>query len=253
MTHFKVYCFFCNHIITKRHRTLVYKDRPVKICMSCNSNKHKVVKREFKNCKIDCIICTKRVMNKSCILCHNCNHFVHSKCANLENSDVNYIEKHNISWFCPTCIESILPINAVDINKNTSQQTKPKRSCKVVADQCFVCTQPILKNMSYINKHALYNNNPVTFCVECSEGRYYSLVKDHTLLEFLDCTVCKNIVKYESILCSICMHWSHLSCYNLTQQDVTVMSTDNYGDWICRTCLEEALPLITETKDETKM
>ena len=67
-----------------KHRTRTFKNRPIKICMNCTSSQHKVLKKKYENCEIECSICCKKVMNNSCNLCQCCNHFVHNSCAKID-------------------------------------------------------------------------------------------------------------------------------------------------------------------------
>ena len=227
-----------------KHRTLTFNDRPVKVCMSCTSREHKVIKNKYRNCKIDCSICSKKVMHNNCILCHNCDHFVHNKCAKIDKKDADFIEKHTNNWFCPTCIDNIFPlINDDSLTTDKRVGNTVKRKPKVAACQCFVCTEPIPKR-NYVNKRVLYDSILINLCMNCSKADCTTLkVKDKSLVEFLDCPACEKIVLYESILCSLCQHWAHPTCHDLNLQDIKTMSTNEYGDWICTTCLEQILPL----------
>ena len=251
MTHkFKLFCFFCNYIMKKgsKHRTLTFKNRLIKVCMTCSSEKHEVLKKQYKNCKVDCSVCCKKVMYKNCNLCDNCDHFVHNTCADLCKKDVALIEKFNKNWYCPTCVESIFPFSSnILTDKTCNKLIKSKSSTGILARQCFLCTG-IISSTLYPNKKAIYNNQEIDLCINCSKtDNLTTLVKDKTLIELLDCPACEKNVLYESIFCSICLHWAHPSCHNLELRDLKNMSGDDYGDWICTKCLKEALPFTAES------
>ena len=244
MTQFKTFCFFCKHIINPKanFRTVKFKSKSAKICMQCNASKYKVLEQKYKKFQIDCSCCGHKVMNRNCTACQNCNHFVHNTCSGLNNKDVACIEKKQISWFCPPCNESIFPLGLIESTPQGSTCTN-KTNTKHTVNQCFTCLAPIPKHI-YNNKNALYNKNPVQFCHLCSIKGKHIPVKDKSLLEFIGCTVCYKDVLYESIFCSICLHWSHASCNNLKKNDLYVMSSNNYGDWICHDCIASILPCI---------
>ena len=54
-----------------------------------------------------CSVCTKKVGNTSkSIPCPNCKHFVHKKCCQLTQTEINDLKKSHNIWECPTCTAS---------------------------------------------------------------------------------------------------------------------------------------------------
>ena len=224
----KRFCFFCSYLIkpNAKFNVLTYNSNPVKICTQCKPKAHKPLEIKYKSALIDCKICSKKVQNRNNIHCKLCNHFVHAKCANLDNKDINKIENIQQNWFCPPCTEEILPLNLIEEDHKEAGKNLTNKNKSEIVNQCFTCTTNLYKKHS--NK-AIYNENYVNFCDNCF---LYPPVKNKNLLEFIDCPQCSNLVEYESILCSICNHWNHPNCVGLTFKDINNMSGEKYGDWI---------------------
>ena len=181
----KIFCFFCNFIIPLKSKVRVkqFNNKLVKICMDCNSKKHKVLETKYKNSNIACSICLKKVMNKTNIHCKLCNYFVHSNCANLNKNEIKQLELPPSDWYCPSCIESILPINVL-------QDSNPLK-------QCFSCSKPILSNSTHSQK-IIYDNCTTRLCNKCySKGLNINL-SCKSLIEYIDCRICNKNVKYSA-------------------------------------------------------
>ena len=72
--------------------------RSVSICIMADSNKI-------------CKTCHRKVQSFSMYLqCQNCNHKQHIQCVRLDNDACNITH----SWYCPPCIQTILPFNHFD-------------------------------------------------------------------------------------------------------------------------------------------
>ena len=82
-----------------------------------------------KNC---CSTCDKRIY-KTCprLICDLCEEFKHFSCNRLSKKDAEHIVNSNIDWTCPSCIESILPVNAFS---NSNHVAKPR--FKVQCEHC---------------------------------------------------------------------------------------------------------------------
>ena len=74
-------------------------------------------------------------------------------------------------------------------------------------------------------------------------------IKNINLIEFLDCSICKKEVKYESIFCNSCQHWTHPECAGLTRKDLFDINNDFYGDWFCLPCSNSMFPLYPTFED----
>ena len=81
---------------------------------------------------------------------------------------------------------------------NEKPDLKGKKS---TSNRCFTCNNVILKD-KYPNKFLMYNDKRQCVCKECSYLNKDIPVRDKSLIEFLDCSICKHQVKYESIFCN---------------------------------------------------
>ena len=97
-----------------------------------------------------------------------------------------------------------------------------------------MCTNEI-KNNRYTNKCVLYDGKKKFLCEPCSKKGITNPFRDVNLVEFLDCTICKRNVNYESIFCNTCYHLIHPSCNGLNRaQFELVGKTDE--PWSCLNC-----------------
>ena len=169
-------------------------------------------------------------MNKNCIACTICNTFIHGKCINLTSCDIKKIESVDKSYICPMCLDNILPrFIAYDIS--------PKKAVKKQnIKTCLMCTNDIKKN-KYPNKCDLYDGVKKFLCEPCSKKGIENPFRDTNLVEFLDCTICKKNVNYESIFCNTCHHLIHPSCNGLNRAQFELLGkTDE--PWSCKTCVQ---------------
>ena len=96
----------------------------------------------------------------------------------------------------------------------------------------------------------IYNDKKVKLCQQCA---YVTpKVKDMRLLEYLDCSICCEEVKYESSFCNLCQHWIHPKCSNLNEYDLKQINQDWYGDWFCLSCTKTIFPNILISNGETQ-
>ena len=110
--------------------------------------------------------CKKFVLYNTCIVCQNCDHFVHRKCTNLTHEEIKTIENNNTPWNCLKCTEEIFPFfNSVNITKvlnpmvsltasNANPSTKSKS--ETIRDNYLFCYTIHKKN--YINHYIETNN-----------------------------------------------------------------------------------------------
>ena len=90
----KFFCFFCSYEIrSKKYRTVKYKGTTKIVCYKCVPSQHKALKQSFKSCNVECSVCMKVVKNNKCLVCSECNHFVHGSCNELSQKDITKIEK----------------------------------------------------------------------------------------------------------------------------------------------------------------
>ena len=227
-----------------------YKNTTVKVCTSCNGKTGKICAKKFQSTFVDCGICQKAVIYNSSILCLGCSHWVHKKCTNLTNDEIQEIEKTIDTWFCTSCtaeIFSFSQLNTIELNKvlnpRVSTNGKPvttSRPKPTSKNQCFSCNGYVPRN-HYKNKNIMYNDRKVRLCMACSIDQ--PNLKDKHLIEFLDCSICKKYVDYESALCNSCHHWVHTECAKLSHRDLATISGDDYGDWFCLPCTSSTFPL----------
>ena len=234
----RYYCSFCDHIIdiNKEHRILNFNSKLIRVCMKCKSRVHKVLKNKYKHCDIGCSVCLKKTKMDYCTPCKLCNHFVHGKCSDLKYDEIRKLElqSSDYEWYCPPCVRSILPVNLADYSDD--EDIIVNYDSKT---QCFACKRKLPhKRVTYPNRYVLYNEEHIQFCEPCSTNHSYEALDNYkTLLEFTDCASCSKEVKYESVFCSICLHWTHAYCAHLTPNEIKSISTPEYGDWRCGACI----------------
>ena len=242
----KLFCFFCKYIIRGSFKTIHYGGKLKRFCSNCTSREHKVLAGKYKilNCDVKCTGCSRAVSGKNNICCTNCNHFIHSKCANLTPKDIKLIESQEISWTCKACCTNIFPFyNYIPSATNITD----RRSSRVVKS-CIICTQPLKPNCT---PKLISEDNPIYLCHSCDIEQVQ--IDD---MEYLDCSLCNKLVLYESILCSLCNHWVHAQCLSLNDTDIRHM--ESQIDWCCPHCLSNIFPFyninsnyVTKTKTLT--
>ena len=238
-------CFICKYELTQnKYRLVNYKNFPRKVCFHCTPAAHKICKKKYTDVKVDCGICTKPVLYNKCVKCDYCNHMIHSTCSYLNKSDVRKIEKDG-NFMCFNCTQSIFPFANEHIDHTKTDPSK--NQSKKMKEQCFLCTNIVDKKLRHSKHLIVYNGAIERLCLKCSLKRSLPL-KNHSLVEYLECTVCQKSVKYEGILCELCRHWSHPDCYDLNSKDLASMNADQ-SDWFCGKCLEENLPILSFQKE----
>ena len=145
---------------------------------------------------------------------------------------------------CPKCNLSILP--QPDIVK-----LKPKKPSKINLNtkNCLTCNKEISKHI-YENKYLIYNNIKRCLCENCSKYGLEIPGCNKSLVEFLDCSICKKQVKYESILCDYCQHLVHPYCNGISKKNLIQLGTIT-DKWYCRNCNLKIYPkfLLTENNN----
>ena len=90
------------------------------------------------NLREKCELCQKPIYIHDIILsCHLDHKSYHAKCLKIDNDTALELQ-HSENWFCPVCIENILPINSMVLS-----ETNP--------ESCHVCNRtisPISKKLS---------------------------------------------------------------------------------------------------------
>ena len=58
----------------------------------------------------------------------------------------------------------------------------------------------------------LYKDKKRCLCEKCSKIGIEIPVRDKSSIEFQDCSICQELVRYESIYCNLCQHLVHPYC-----------------------------------------
>ena len=247
MNKFKKTCFFCKYEISKHNKSknfVKFRNKLKPLCRYCTKNKHKPLEPKNKDNDTHCKICNKAVMYKKCIACSICDHFFHGKCLNLSKDDIKNIENICDFFICQLCNNDMFP-KQVLFNEKPDLKGKKSKS-----NQCFTCNNVILKD-KYPNKFLMYNDKRQCVCKECSYLNKDIPVRDKSLIEFLDCSICKHQVKYESIFCNLCQHWVHPYCNKITKKELKQLS-EVTANWHCYNCNLEIFPNnLIEKSDST--
>ena len=231
-----------------KYKTMFYKEISVKLCIQCNSSKYKFSAMKFRGKNLSCTICNKGVRTNNCILCYQCDHFIHQQCSNLSNKDIKQIENLDYAWSCNICNSDTYPFSSLNSKQlamvfnppSLNVGRKPKVKSKT-NKCCFLCKNSVVNNKHYKNKYIYYNKVRVLLCITCSKN-IEEKVEDRALIEYLDCTVCNKLVNFESVFCNICLHWVDAHCCNLNEYDLNQISDPDYGDWICLPCNVNIFP-----------
>ena len=237
---FKLTCFYCKyeiHKYNKSNKYIKFKNQLKPLCRYCTSKKHKPLEIIYKDIDTQCRICRKPVMYKKCIACSICDHFYHEKCLNLSKDDITKIETICNFYLCPICNENALP-NLVD----TIKLNRPNVEVLKTSKQCFTCINKISKE-KYTDKYFIYNDRKRCVSKECSCLGRNIPVREKNYIEFLDCSVCKNEVKYEAIFCDLCQHWVHPYCNGIDKNELKELSSNHKREnWHCIKCSSELYP-----------
>ena len=231
-------CFYCKYELLDHNKSRYYvkfKGKQKLLCRFCTKNKHKPLQPKYKENDTQCKICKKPVLYKNCISCSICDHFYHGKCLQLNQEDISKIESVCNFFICPPCVKTTFPSHIIEYD-NIKLSTKPKAQSK----QCFTCSDTVPKE-KYPNKFFIYENIRRCVCKECANlGKNIPVRKKNTI-EFLDCSICTNQVKYESIFCDICQHWVHPYCNSISKKDLSDLSTIS-ENWHCLKCSLDIYP-----------
>ena len=135
-----------------------------------------------------------------------------------------------MNFSCAQNVTHLYYHNQTQMNLNQKKTAKINTNTK----NCLTCNKQISKN-KYENKYLIYNNKKRCLCEGCSKQGLDIPVRDKSLIEFLDCSICKKQVNYESILCDHCQHLVHPYCNGISKKYLSHLGqiTDN---WYCRNC-----------------
>ena len=126
----------------------------------------------------------------------------------------------------------------IDKSPDQTQTNKPKAKTISKAalnlKTCLTCCSKIPK-FTYPNKYLMYNNEKRILCEKCSKLNTNIPVRDKSSIEFQDCSLCKKIVKYESIFCNLCQHLIHPHCNGIGKNELTKLSLIE-ENWYCLNC-----------------
>ena len=69
------FCLLCKYGIrdSNKCRRVVLEGKPKRVCMSCTSTHHKILRKAYKSCDLACSLCSKVVSGNACIHCSTCN------------------------------------------------------------------------------------------------------------------------------------------------------------------------------------
>ena len=125
---------------------------------------HKSIQRE------KCGLCFKPIYTHDTVLICDCDGKIyHAKCLKIETDVALEIQKQN-DWFCPICIESILPINIAICSSNSHSSN--------IKSTCISCEKNISPQKHRTSK-----------CVLCNQTGHYNCMKISNLC-------CKNCLPY---------------------------------------------------------
>ena len=231
-------CFYCKYEISKYNKSnkcVKFNSKYKEICKNCTQRAHKPLKKPlYSDFDIQCKICKHPVMYKKCLPCALCNHFYHGKCLNLNKDDITKIEEIYNSYICSLCGPEILPVNFHnEIPTRSLPNINKKDKCNYL--QCLTCSNSIAKKETYPNKHILYDGKKESLCSDCSKLGLLVPVKDKSLIEFQDCSLCRKLVRYESIFCNACQHIVHPYCNGIDKDELKYLS-EMPDQWYCLAC-----------------
>ena len=229
-------CFYCKYELSKYNKSnnyVKFNSRLKEICKNCKPKAHKPLEKAYNHeYDVQCKICRKAVMYKKCIACSLCNHFYHGQCLDLNKEDISKIEEVCKFYMCNLCSLNTLPINFYIEPPSKSQNNK---KVKDVSKQCLTCSNTIVSHKAYPNKHILYDGKKESLCVDCSQLGLVVPVRDSSLIEFQDCSLCEKLVRYESIFCNACQHIVHPYCNGIDREELEYLS-EIPDQWYCLAC-----------------
>ena len=117
---------------------------------------------------------------------------------------------------------------------------------------CFYCRYEITSNTKTL-KHVLFKQKKKTICQNCTAKKHKPLNKKLYNNHDVQCTSCSKPVMYNKCLpCSICDHFVHGKCYNLSNTDITKIE-EVYNFFICQPCTLEIFPRNAIINDNTQV
>ena len=105
---------------------------------------------------------------------------------------------------------------------------------------CFLCRYEITKyNKS--NKEVTFNGKLKTICKFCTKNKHKILEKQYKSTD-IQCKICNKPSLYKKCIeCSICNHFYHGKCLDLSKTDIDKIEK-NCGFFMCTKCQYDTLP-----------
>ena len=115
---------------------------------------------------------------------------------------------------------------------------------------CFLCRYEITKyNKS--TKHVIYNKTLRPICKHCNKNRHKSLDSKYKNID-TQCKICLKPTLYKKcIACSICDHFCHGKCLDLSKQDIEKIE-NVCGFFTCTKCNQDIFPKIVDDQPKLK-
>lgn len=105
---------------------------------------------------------------------------------------------------------------------------------------CFLCKYDITHKTVY--KTVLFKGKHKKVCTNCSHKTHTPLKDKYKSVDTC-CRKCERAVMYKScIACSICSHFYHGKCIELTITEINQIQTKNDDFYICYRCTEDIFP-----------
>ena len=106
---------------------------------------------------------------------------------------------------------------------------------------CFYCRYEISKH-NKSNQVVQYNKKSKEICRYCSDRKHKPLKPEYKNHD-VQCKICTKPVMFKKcISCSICNHFYHGKCLNLSKQDILKIESLN-DFYMCYICCNSTLPL----------
>ena len=161
-----------------------------------------------------CSICTKTIThNQTSFLCHDTDHWVHKKCANITERN------HHDTWTCPihSHSQSNTNINQPTLNQQPSTLTSSNINQQFTTGQPTTSTQ-----VTYHSKVKELENK------RCKTSTKSKSDSTHTK-QIWTCLICTKTITHNqtSFLCHDTDHWVHKKCANTTERNL-------HATWTCQ-------------------
>ena len=155
-----------------------------------------------------CPVCNRDV-NNSCksILCDCCNLWVHqSRRSGLNSSQFNLIGKDSNPWFCPNCINSILPFPFDSSAEGVQLCDEPRPILLPHGNRLNDNIIPLIHSLNKVSFNVDFDDNAES--LNSSNCNYYECKDFNTAMSS---THCHNISSFHLNISSISKHFDELS------------------------------------------